>query len=519
MQQQYGMLGPMPWQIAQQQQAMQEAQAMRQAQLTPEQGGVFISAQAGNRLGGALNQIGSAMGLPVGGGNPAMEQAQKMQAIKKDLQASGISPSDTEAYLTALGEKLAGAGLVDEAMNVSKALQAHRDKQADLDIKKDQVEVNRLRAEAWKANKIKPENKPIWDNIDKYDTKSFAEWRATVTDENPLGDLNKLKKDDKKEWSQASETLDGRPLAFNQTTGKYYLDGQEYKGSVRDKSTKVNIGLPSIKIENVDQRPAQDIVGAENAKVVGGVQKPALETMIQNATAARDILPDIEQMRTLAQSGNLLTGTAKDQQLMLARIAATIAPNSGIAQKVNDSDFFDQFAMELVLPKMKMLGGSDSNEELKKLEKAVANRTMSPTQIVRALDFMEKKMKKSQELYSEYNKGREAGRTDYVNFDTVGGRWLSPLFVEGNQVGTVKQTVEEKNATGRPAPLGPPPANTRQPVYVSPPANAPAPSTPVAPPRGNPAFENAVNTLMKTQGLTREQAEAKLMAAKAAKGQ
>lgn len=104
--------------LAAQQAMLQRMQAMQQAQLTPEQNGVFMATQAGNSLG---NGLGNLINPP----QPDPQQAklaQIKQAVDAEAQSSGIT--DPEQYLRLAASHLVQGGEYNYAIEAKKQADA-----------------------------------------------------------------------------------------------------------------------------------------------------------------------------------------------------------------------------------------------------------------------------------------------------------------------------------------------------------------------------------------------------------
>ena len=502
---QTGMFGPLPHEVQQMQQLENERRALNVAQLDPNQRSVYHSSLAGAGMGAGINQI-------FGNEGEDMRRAKQMKAIDKEVRESGIDPSNFEAYYGQLGEKFAKAGLIKEAASVADALQAYKDKQATIETKKFDSETARIRAEAFRTSKLAKSTiaQEIFKKNKEYSPASLQAYLESITDDNPNGDLSKLTPyQEPSGWEVEGFTPD-KKFAFVNKKGQVAVMGEDgkpklYNGPIEKgtKGTNVSVGLPSINIETNTNMPAEDVMGKESASAIAQARKKGIDELTVSATSAQAALPVVSQMRELAKTGNLITQSARDQRLGLARIASTLG-FSGWDNRINDSDFFDAFATEMVLPLMKQLGGSDSNEELRTLTKATANRTMSAPQIIRHLDFIEKKSRDVLKRYDEFNKGLAEGRDDIHGFDPVRGKWLPREFKESNQVGEVKQKVTEKNAAGKPAA----PAQPNNNSGYSTPADKPIPPPPA----------DLVAKWAKTWGVPPEEAAARLIQQRKARG-
>jgi hypothetical protein len=90
--------------------------------------------------------------------------------------------------------------------------------------------------------------------------------------------------------------------------------------------------------------------------------------------------------------------------------------------QVSDSDLFDSYAINVILPRMAMLGGNDSNEELKKVSQSYANRKMDLAAIRRLVSAADRDIKRVETINQKYDEGLAQGRTPYT-FNWADGSW------------------------------------------------------------------------------------------------
>lgn len=114
---------PTPEEIRRRNMGLNEADAAR-AQMEPGRGMVAAASQAGRNLGGALGEY-------LGGTNPEIERARKLQEIV--MRSRENAGGDTVSYLQGLGRNLAQEGFVNEAYEVVKRLGDLRYKSAGAD--------------------------------------------------------------------------------------------------------------------------------------------------------------------------------------------------------------------------------------------------------------------------------------------------------------------------------------------------------------------------------------------------
>lgn len=433
-QQQYGMFGPMPDEIRQMQQLQAEKQAMNVAQLSSGAQGIYQSSLAGRAIGNGISQV-------FGGEDPAVKRANQLQAISKEVQQSGIDPNNFEDFYTKLGTKLAEAGMMSEAASVAQALQSYKDKQYDLETKRETANVAKMRAEAFKRNKITPANEHIWKNIKEYDQQSFAKWAdsAFKDEERGIGDLSLLKPAKGEGGFKDLDTTDKGYIIFDDKTANpmVRIDGQlvpynpAIHGKAGGKAPKTNVdvrvGGPQVKVENIREaeKPGMSDTGAQLLGKMGGDAAVAHSKAL---TAIRSLEPTFRVTEAIAKKGNIITGSFADQRLSLDRLGGTLAKSLGIdydMSKVNDTDFLNTYTNRAILPMLAAIGGNDSNEEMERMRQAVANNTMTPEMILNALRVAKMEAERVKDTNKKFTAGLNRGENNPEAFWANGGEWPS----------------------------------------------------------------------------------------------
>lgn len=497
---QFGMFGPLPFEVQAMQDQQFQADAVARARLDPYQHGRVMSAMGGRDLGQGIAGV-------FGGEDPAVARSKQLQTIAKEIRDSGVDPSNFEDYYSKLGEALAQAGLMREAASVADALQSYRDKQFDLDTKRYTAETARMKWALAKDNKLNNEIvKAIFQDNSKYDPASLEAYNKSITPENPTGDLSTLKHaDDKKnEWSIVGvdeanipvwENKDGR-LAKTGQDGNLVPYGGPVNKLAKGNNTSVTVGGSTVTVENQSPKPP-NARNAENAQRVGARWQAQATKFDEQFAASVENKAKIQEMRKLVNSGNLITGAFSDFRKEATRWGNFFGLGSpeSIA-RLNDSDLYDKFVMGTVLSLMKQLGGSDSNEELRTLRASAETREWNPEAIKRALKWTEDRIKWLEKVDDNYNAGLEAGRTDDINFDYNTGKWRTSkeIPIAGDE-GKSKVKSETRGSDS-----------------VPPAVAAPAPSN------FNNRNDAIVDKYMKEWGTSREETIRRIKAAKAARG-
>ncbi len=519
MAQQFGMFGPTPWEIEQMRQQQGMAADMAAARMTPDQHGVMVSGQAGRALGGAINQGMQALGVPMPQ-DEQMENAKKMQQINKELQASGINPSDTEKYLSNLGEKLAQAGLTKEAMNVSTALQEHRMKQTELDTKKYDSETARIKAEAFKQSKLKsPLSQEIFKKNKEYTPASLQKYLESITDENPNGNVGLLEPlTEPSGWNSDGLTPDGR-FVFTNDKGEVGINQNgkivPYNGPIAKgknaSDTKVSVGMPDIKVTTVNEAPTPGM-SAASSEMMGAAGKKALEDHTKLMTTINNLEPYLGSVEEIInKKGPLITGTGADIRLAAERAKVTGARMLGgnpDASALNNTDQLKQYTQMAVLPLLAQVGGSDTEKEQDNLRKALANNTLTYEMVDHSVKIARQNINRVKAKQNEWQAVlNDPNEKNHDRFWATGGNRTTNRTPDAAEAGKSRVTREAK---GTPAEVAADPVKE----VVAPPVQMP-----IAPPANNPRFEAAVSQYMADKGVSREEAMAKLLAAKAARGQ
>lgn len=511
---QTGMFGPLPHEVQEMQMLENERRALNVAQLTPGQRGVYHSSLAGAGMGAGINRI-------FGNEGEDMRRAKQMKEIDKEVRESGIDPSNFEAYYGQLGEKFAKAGLIKEAASVADALQAYKDKQATIETKKYDSETARIRAEAFRTSKLSKSAiaQEIFKKNKEYTPESLQAYLDSITDENPNGNMAKLKPYNEPAGYKEVATTDQGHIVFDneQATPVVRINGQlvPYDPSVHGKATgkgtkvDVSVGGSNVTVENQSPKPpnAYSEIGA---KLVSQQAEANYKAFLPKYESAVAQTPKVKRMRELVDAGNLITGSFSDFRKEATRLASTLGLGSPKdVAKLNDSDLYDKFVMGTVLDMMKQLGGSDSNEELRSLRTAAETRQWNPSAIKRALAWIESEQNRIKTVNKRYNEGLGKGRRDPYNFDWTAGEWRTDeeIPIAGDE-GTSKVKTETKKV---PAGQSQAAANAAAvPAARTAPSNF-RPSTP----EGNAKFEAAIDKFSVAWGLSREETAKRLLEEKA----
>jgi hypothetical protein len=384
-----GLFGVSPESLnAQREQALQ-SQALQYAQLDPNQQAQMGFYQAGSRLGTGLAGL-------MGAQDPEMQKASFLQGLSKQYD-----PTTAEG-LTKAAQALAQAGYGREAMQAGQAAQAMQQQQAAL---------SKTKAETVKALREKEGADPFQQLLrtGKFSTAGVAKYEQTGN----IADLGEpIEKISKTEIEQLQAYRDTLPAdsskraevdAIIKATGKP-------KGSI---GTDLALGLSPVlnALVSGQTKEAAKVGGAEAAKNIA-----ALEGKYEAGYAVNDALD-------LLGKGIYSGGYAPAEEA-IAKYGMGILGNK--KRLVNTQEFKAQLA-NVVIPRLKEFGGSDTVEELKYLQAASgANTDTEPEALQRILQSLQKKMSRSVERAQRQNKELQTGQPfSAAPTGDRGGEWLT----------------------------------------------------------------------------------------------
>ena len=262
--QQQGMFGMAPADVQRQVALEEEARMMQLAKMDPASAQRFRSMQAGQQLGQAgAGMLRQAMpnvqfGPPE---DPRIAEAQKMEGVKKGIMESGVDPADIDTFYPEMIKRLYQGGMLKEALQLEKQYQ-------DISNRQDAVAARKASSRELALENQMPGLKIVRDlsrTLDKAPENAgiIAQYRASVTPENPMGDI-KLLEEMKKNAAQKAKVdgsvkvginAAGEEILRDKDTGAYFTtkmtklpDGQIIPVRQYDGDFKVRSG--GIKIEN-----------------------------------------------------------------------------------------------------------------------------------------------------------------------------------------------------------------------------------------------------------------------------
>lgn len=456
MQQGYGMFGPTPYDVN----LMRQARDLEEVKAIDSGGpsvGIGLLARKG------FNALGDAMGIP----DPGMERGKKMKEIVDKLRASGIDINNPEEFYPAMVSELQAAGLNNEAMAM-----ADKFRSSSLEAALKGAQTAKANAEATKAAR---ESHP---DLVKYQ-RALAEARARGAPPEVIQQLtDKILK-----------------LSAPDVTSVKEGDGEDVREVIVDRyGNKVYSGNPYKQKPTVSV--SNDLRQGQNA--FAEVNKKQFDKIVTDYQAYDSLSDTMRQMNEIVKSGNLNTGITAGMktQYLRALTAAGIIDEKGAATLSND-ELMKKFVVDVVLPKMKQLGGSDSNEELRKLSESVPNSSMSiPTlkRLIRAYEFGKRRVSKRYNSLSKYTPDQVGGSflpiSGYGEYDAETLKELNDEFGPENYgngpVGAAPAPVETR----------PKPAAAKPKVYFASPADYEKALRTTPGPGGKPRDEATIRKMM-----------------------
>jgi len=339
-----------------------------------------------------------------------------MQDVVQQVRQEGVDVNDPITFYRTVADKLQAAGKVQPAMQLS--LKAA---ETEFLFNKRKAEVAKLDAEA--AAKLREKESDVQTLL--------REARAAMS-QGRVGEAEALiQKINVLNQPNVEKTIEG--------AGTTLIDGKsvpQVKEVVRDRDGKVLWeGKPYVKSGgqnvNVTNMPPQDDTGM---KFLGTVAERQATEFNKQLSAANELRPAITDMEGLLKDPKMVTGSMPDIRLEAIRALNTAGLGTiDTLSQQNNSDLFDSYAINVILPKMRMLGGSDSNEELKKVSQSYANRKMDIAAIRRLVSAAKRDVEKLDRIDAAYNAGLSEGRNP-VTFNWATGGWRNvknmPNFME-----------------------------------------------------------------------------------------
>lgn len=322
--------------------------------------------------GSAGRHIGNLMGME----DPRVAKAKALQEVKDELRKQGLDATKPDEFYPTLIRKLNEKGLTEEAMNVANV---YRSSSLEGAVKTSQIAKNT--AEATKALR---ENESPAGRMQREYSEAVAK-----------GDLERARM----LKAAMDHAIQNNTAPFGVTEkdkipvfakdGKLFLSNPD--GSEIPYNVKVHggvVGLNGTKIDLGDKNTGQFWLkrGEDTHK-----------TWTTDQVAFTKLAPSMSRLNELLKNP-YFNGSMAAPKTELTRFAKMLGLTSEDDDKIVDNnDLLKILAVKIVLPKMKQLSGSDSNEELKALM-AEVNERPSPQVLAKVVDWFNADVKKHKEI-------------------------------------------------------------------------------------------------------------------------
>ncbi len=380
-----GMFGVMPEDIQRQIQEGDNNEAYRMAQLSPGRVGVAVAGQQSRMAGRAIE---SALGIE----DPRVKRAKEMQAIVQEIQGQE-GMDDPATFYETMAKKLAERGFMNEATAMYSKVYASQKDKADRDVKRqelqDKVEIARERNKtAERIAELRSKGKdPDWQSKFEKDFKDLVKEFGGEA----VGEYHRLMRQTDGDYAVASEALKKSPK-FSEGKWVTTPDGRSAFMQQNTETGEMEIKGTGGTNVNIGEKADSQISVKRTIR-----NEEALEKQVDSATK---MVPYINMYKEIIKR-SIITGTGADWRTAITRLGVTLGFKKN-AELLNDTDLFDAIVVDLVLPKMKELSGSDSNEELKQLLNSVGNRKSDPKVLEGIVGLLEKKTKDALERSQRY---------------------------------------------------------------------------------------------------------------------
>ena len=312
-------------------------------------------------LGG--RQLGRGLGDLMGAQDPTLARLTKIQAVGKMVQDSGVDPSNPDEVYPAMIKGFQQAGLMQEAMMAAQQFQALQMKRQELvyDGLKSQASLYKAMGEKTTAKNNSPDalskedvdaaltlGLPVKEAKSQY---SLQEWNM-IQEHKKAPKRNALDAD----WQDAAQYL-GLPVRqfkdqYTQEQSQAIIDfiNQEKRKNAKAGKTEI--------INNNNFNPDAEKKFAEKAGSEIGESTANIQNNLDALTAVRDALSDLNKGIYSGAYANIEKGIAKYS-----------GGKIGSLDKVARTELFKSALGEVVLPRMKDLGGNDTKEEREYIER------------------------------------------------------------------------------------------------------------------------------------------------------
>jgi hypothetical protein len=422
MAQQQSMFGPTPQELQQMFMQQQQAQDMNQANQWGQGSlGQQISTagyMGGTMLGRGLQGLGQAAGIIPE--DPRIAEARKMMEIKKDLMESNIDPSDIDTFYPEMIKKLNAAGFVDQANKAMQQYTQAQTAQGNLEARRTAAELQAQTA-AERAAKLRAD--AVKDEAEQRAIKGRAsvvrKKNPELTEEEALGiaaDSNAFKTYmETPKVNTATVAANGRRLLINKNTGDIIKD-------LGVAGTSLGEGLSALGAGLASKREAE--------KAGTGVAEASLD--VQNRYDALDSITEANKMLSQGIYAGFYGPT-------MEALSAATQGAIGDKKRLANTQKFRSYIGEVVIPRLKDFGGSDTVEELNYLKNVLAGDTRLEPEAIKAIlksseEKIRARIKRLQQQQQSVRTGTQLP-VGPVNTKTISRTLTSGVVVEELQEG------------------------------------------------------------------------------------
>lgn len=367
-----------------------------------------MSARAGLAMGKGINGL-------LGREDPRVAEAKAVQEAVQELRQSGVSMDDPVEYYKRMAGIFSSKGLTKQAEQAAmKSLEAKdkadkrtfdtKDRDMQLQIKEGTLAIEKVKLQAAIAKaKGRLDGPEFVEMLDKLYKDASVESKTKALDIFlETGDISKARAalQTKRDNKLIGTTPDGLAVYVSPEDEQYTIGPNKtripYTGAVKTIGGITN----DMRTDNAEQKAA------------GTEFEMRFRDHNEAIKAASSVATEMQKMRDILKSGKLVTGSLPEQQATLMRLAATVGfpLTKEQVETLDNTDQFDAMVTNVILPKMKMLGGNDSEQELKVIRESTGSRKFTKESLGQILAVMEKAVKKRYQLEADYRKHVQAGK-------------------------------------------------------------------------------------------------------------
>lgn len=321
------LFGITPQDIQSQRNAEAQRQAMALAQMKPAQQAQYAAYMAGN-------QLGTALGGMMGAEDPELKKASMVNNMLKETDMNDLNS------VRKLVNQLNSVGASREAMSliprIDKLSEAEADRQTKLDIAESKK--GDLIAELVKSGKYKPA--------------SIAKFAKT----RDASDLETTDGKRKTSW----QTVDGQRKLMDDETGEVVAVAGA-AGKTLEESLGAGIGKMGELLGGVLAKKQAEGAGSASGKITGE-DAASIQRLFDAEAAAAVAIKKLDD--------GIFAGGYGPAQELLAKYKV-----AGSAQRLKNTQEFRAEVGNLVIPRLKDIGGNDSDNEMKYLREISGGQT------------------------------------------------------------------------------------------------------------------------------------------------